>query len=413
MNKLLAGVAAGVIISGGGFYNSSGQLGRDHVSQQSSFASDTTSDNSLLLLATNQPCAAWVGSAGSGANRVADILFGCGDGNGTYHGLKDPSIFDNLTKNDGINVMPSLVALPAGAPVVAFVRHPVIEPPGGSGAAKVARWDGSGWGGFTGTAYDVLMDGTVVGMTSAINPATGLPGFAWTDQWRAYFTELQWDGTTWSYRGRSGNAYDVVLDLTGGYHPTRPSLGYQPDGTPHVAVDASPITGRLSVLHVYWNGTDWVGYEQTYFDSFGFDSFDGHVVVSPLGEIHVVYVNRWYTSYSDVHDSYWSGTTWVVGAVNQLNQYCSSVDAAFSASGNLYVTYYSDGEGDLLIRRKVGTQWKGMGNGAFTRVCTDPQRSERSPSLVTNAQGWPAVAWSADYQGNRFYEAFATFWKPK
>jgi hypothetical protein len=332
---------------------------------------------------------------------------------------------------------PSLALDSSGNPIVSYQEYD-----GTSQDIDVVRWNGSSWSFIGATTLDVNFFADALNPSLALD-SSGNPTVSWWE-YESGFTNpniyvKQWNGTSWtlvgsnpldtslaitSYypsvsvvngslavawqEGNSGstdslyvkkfltNAWQDIgglLDVNGGQSALNASIARTTSNYPVVAWDeGDAINGSWNVYVKAWNGSAWSAKGGALDKVSGADAENPSVALKTNNAIHVAWQEN-----GNIYEKFWNNTAWVTqGSANGGALDTSLANDAITPSiaiktDNLPIVAFAE-DGNILVKRLVGTAWTAMGTALDTSLINEAYR----PSLAIKTDNNPIVAWYED-----------------
>ncbi len=266
----------------------------------------------------------------------------------------------------------------------------------------------------------------------------GYPHIAWNDYTpgNAEVLYVHWNGTNWQcangddYSVNPGSANVSGVNSGSGYL----SLAVDSSGYPHIAW-RSNVSGRLEILYVHWNGTNW---QCANGDDYSVNPASANVsnnigysehpsiILDDNGYPHIAWIQNTSGNY-ETYYVHWNGSNWECANGNNysVNPASANVSGVNSGSGYLSLAVDSSGYPHIAWRSNVsgrleilyvhwnGTNWQCANgddysvNPASANVSINSVYSE-NPSLTLDDNGYPHIVWDDTSLGN--YEILFVHW---
>jgi len=340
----------------GGWYTRGGAPGSEVISVSGAgyYSGNHTTNGSLILLSTGNPCAVFTNTDGTNSK----LLVNCHDGS-SWHGLRYWFKPDTVATNAAHS--PRIVNRAGDKPVVAYVS--------GLYSSWVTQWPGPGsaaWRGLKSSTGPDLLPYSGGAVDVAIHPGTGQPWFVTNNGYYVYV--VKWNGTDYEVVYHTANwpnmyAYNAYAD---GYsYLSQSRIAFDTLGRAHITCTGVGQTGRgMPVRHLVWNGNDWVGYQTTP-DVLPISS-GGHHDLYVYGQSTVMVVAEYASNpYRDVFYTQWTASGWK-GKTGYPSDSIGAGDVYMPTlqikptTGRPDVSIYSDGNGGQLEIMAYRWDWDGV-----------------------------------------------------
>lgn len=285
---------------------------------------------------------------------------------------------------------PSLVVTNAGVPILAW-----SEEDGTTNNVHVRRWDGARWLALGG-ALSANPGATKAFAPSLALDGAGNPTVAWheSDGTNQKIYVRRWNGSDWVVVGNG-------LSAKSGTDARSPSLALDTTGSPTVAWQES--NGTTTFIHVQrLVGRDWESLGGALISDPASDSSFAPSLKLDAGQPVIAWMEREEGSAMDVIVQRWTGSAWE-SMGGPLSARFGATDAftpslvlsgAGSRGGATPLVAWNEQDGtaeNIFVRRWTGIGWAAVG-GAIPDLPDNP--FSRGVSLGLNGAGNPVVAWS-------------------